>query len=185
MRYIFGLFITIGLIILLIILLVGGGGKPKVSKTSKTLDSYASTDAEVRMTIDGPVNGQPIHTQVRVTVDRDNVTYEQLQGYDGNVVKTQTYENTQEAYATFLLALAHAGYTKGNLDKALADERGFCPLGARYIFELNQGSHNIERFWTTSCGNPKTYEGNRGLTINLFQNQVPDYDGLTHNLVLY
>jgi hypothetical protein len=184
MRYIIGLLVTLGLIILLIVLLVGGGGKPKVPATSKTLDSYASTNAEARLTIDGPVNAASQHQQVRITIDRDNVTFEHLQGYDGNVVTMQRYANTESAYGAFLSALGHAGFTKGNTDKTVADERGYCPLGDRFVMELRQNEKDIERFWATSCGNPKTYAGNRALTVQLFRAQVPDYDTQIENITL-
>ena len=184
MRYIFGLLVVLGLLILLIVLLVGGGGKPKVPATSKTLDSYATTNAETRLTIDGSVNAQSIHNQIRITVDRNNVTYEQVQGYNGNVIKMQRFDNTENAYANFLSALTHAGFTKGNADKALADERGYCSTGDRYIFELSQNDKNIERFWATNCGNPKTYGGNANLTVELFKAQVPGYSDLTQSIVL-
>ncbi len=58
MRYFLGFFATILLILLVIILLFrGGGNKPKVP-TGKTLASYATTDAELRLTTDGPVNAE-------------------------------------------------------------------------------------------------------------------------------
>jgi hypothetical protein len=78
-----------------------------------------------------------------------------------------------------MLSLSHAGFTKGNADKALSDERGYCPLGSRYIFELiDENGKTIERYWATSCGKPKTYQGNVSLTRSLFQAQVPDYSRL-------
>lgn len=184
MRYFIGFFITIGLIILLIIMLVSGGGKPKVPTTSKTLDSYAVTSAQVRMTIDGPVNSDQQHQQVRVTVDRDNVTFEQIQGYGNNVVNLQHYANNQDAYAVLLLSLAHAGFTNGNITSKLQDERGYCPLGDRYIFEMVQDGKDLERLWATSCGSPKTYLGNLSLTISLLKAQVPNYSNLTENISL-
>jgi hypothetical protein len=183
MRYLIGFFITIGLIILLIIMLVSGGGKPKVPATNKTLTSYANSDAAASLVIDGPVNANSEHQAVRITVDRDNVTYEILRGYDGNVAEIKRFSNTENSYDVFLHALAHAGFTRGNTDPKLTDEKGYCPLGTRFVFEFNQGSDNIERFWTTDCG-PKTYQGNANLTIQLFKNQVPGYDNLSNNLNL-
>ncbi len=40
------------------------------------------------------------------------------------------------AYGAFLQSLAHAGFDKGDKDPALKDERGYCPLGNRYIYEI-------------------------------------------------
>jgi len=183
MRYIVGFLIMLGLVILLIILLFSGGSKPK-PPTAKTLDTYAGTNAQAILTIDGPINGASLHNQVRITVDRDNVVYEQIKGYDGDVVKMQSFSSTQNAYTSFLFALAHAGFTRGSLDKTLKNESGYCPFGDRYIFEVNQDAKTIERFWATSCGKPKSYLGNVAATLSLFQAQVPGYNDLTGDLDL-
>jgi len=168
----------------LIYLIFHGGSKPKVPVTHKTLDSYAVTDAQATLTIDGPINADQNHQGVKITVARDNVTFEQLQGYQGSVTNMQTFPNNVDAYTSFLLALAHAGFTQGNSSASLKDERGYCPLADRYIFEFQQDGQELERYWTTSCGSPKTYLGNTELTLTLFQAQVPGYDNLTQNISL-
>jgi hypothetical protein len=185
-RYVIGFIVAIGLIVLLIILLFSGGGnKSKVPNTSQTLESYSTSGSVIaRLTIDGPINAQQNHDEVQITVGRDDTEYAQLQGYDGSVVKSQTYSNSQNAYNVFLHALDHAGFTKGDTSSALADERGYCPTGDRYIFELINGSNDIERFWATSCGTPKTFNGNLNLNLTLFQQQIPDYGTLTENVNL-
>lgn len=185
MRYFVGFLITIGLLILLIMLLFrGGGDKAKVPTTSRTLDSYAATSAEVSLTTDGPINAASEHNQTRITVGRDQVVYDQIKGYDGNVTKTQAYENTQNAYKNFLLALSHAGFTKGETDPAFRDERGYCPTGNRYIMELYNEGKSLQRYWATSCGKPKSYLGNLSLTLTLFQAQVPNYSSMSQDLDL-
>jgi hypothetical protein len=184
MRYFIGFMVTLGLIILLIILLFRGGGKPSTTGAGKPLISYANTTAEAQLTIDGPVNAQQEHQQIKVSVSRDTVTFEQLQGYDGSVVNLQTFANTENAYDVFLHALTVANFTKGNPSSALRDERGYCALGDRYIFEFTQNSNDLERYWATSCGSPKSYLGSLNLTIDLFQKQVPNYSLLTQNVVL-
>ena len=187
LRYIIGFFITIGLIIFLIVLLVSGGkgSKPTVPSANKQLYSYYNTDAKARLTIDGLVNYQGVHQQVQITVSRTDVSYDQLQGYDGQVVKHQSSPNTQNAFAVFLHALGHTGFTKGDTSADLKDERGYCPLGQRYVFELVDGSKSVERFWATSCSStPKTYQGQIDNTIQVFKNQVQNYDDLTQDLNL-
>jgi len=184
MRYIIAFFVALGLLFVVLILLFNNSGKPKVVITPKTLDSYASTDAQVVMTIDGPVNASEVHEQVRVAVDSNDVTFEQIQGYDGNAVNSQSYANTENSYKTLLLSLAHAGFTQGNNDPNARDERGFCALGDRFVFELRQDGRDIERYWATSCGKPQTYLGSLNLTVTLFQKQVPNYSDLTQKLSL-
>jgi hypothetical protein len=183
MRYIIGFLITIGLIILLIVSLAGGGnnGKQKVPSSQKPLDSYASTSALVRMTIDGPINAQQKHDQIRITVGKDSATYEHLNGYDGSVKEAHTYPNTEAAYDNFLHALSVVGFTNGDNAPALRDERGQCPLENRYIYELIQGNADVFRYWTSDCNKPRTYNGLQTTTRTLFEQQIPDYDKLTSN----
>ena len=183
-RYFIGFVVTIGLVILLIYLVFHGGSKPKVPMTHKTLDSYSVTDAQAIMTIDGPINANQNHQGVKIIVSRDNVTFEQLQGYQGSVTNMQNFTNNVDAYSNFLVAIARAGFTLGNNNAGLKDERGYCPLGDRYNFELQQDGQELERYWTTSCGSPKSFLGNAQLTLTLFQNQVPNYDDLTQNITL-
>ncbi|MGC1176530.1 MAG: hypothetical protein WA843_00505 [Candidatus Saccharimonadales bacterium] len=183
MRYFIGFIVTLGLIIILILLLVtGGGSKSKTSTAPKTLTSYVDTDAEVRLLVDGPVNADQIHQRELITVGRYNVTFQQMQGYDNAIVNTQSYPSTRDAYAAFLHSLQHAGFTNVKTDPKLADERGYCPLGNRYVFELRQNDADIERYWATSCGKPKTFPGNTDMVITLFKAQIPDYDTLTQNI---
>jgi hypothetical protein len=183
MKYFLGFFITIGLIILLIILLVGGG-KPEVPSTSKALDTYSGTSAEASLLIDGPINARSKHQAIRITVGRDSVTYEELRGYDNNTVELKTFSNTENSYDVFLHALERAGFTNGDTSKALADEKGQCPQGNRYVFMLEQGGRTLERFWASSCGGAKSYLGNLETSLQIFQNQVPDYFELSRDIAL-
>ncbi len=186
MRYFVGFIITIGLIIVLILMLFGGGSKDKTKlpQSTKTLDSYSTTNAEARMTIDGPVNANQIHKKLQINVSKDEVTYKQYTGYEGKVTKRSSYQNNQNAYANFLRALAVAGFTRGSLDEQLKDERGQCPLGSRYIFEFIQDDKQIERYWATSCHGQKSFLGAFDINVQLFEAQVPDFDKVNNNFSL-
>lgn len=183
MRYIIGFLVTVGLLILLIVLLVTHHGP---SQTVTPLGNYATTSTVVRETIDGPVNAPQDHRQIQITVGRDNTTFDLIQGYDKTSLNTQVYPMTQAAYSAFLYSLQYAGYQKGNSDPKLKDERGYCPLGDRYVFEIIQDGQSIQRYWTTSCGGgaPSTFKGDFGMVVQLFQNQVPNYNSLTENVRL-
>lgn len=184
-RYFIGFIASIGLLVILIVLIFSGGSSPKkVPKTSKTLDSYATSGGSVVLTIDGPINAEQNHEQVRITVSGDSATFDHIKGYEGGVADTKSYPNNQDAYTNFLFALEKAGFNLGNTSSSLKDERGFCPLGDRYIFELQQDGEELQRFWATNCGGTKSYLGNVNLTLQLFQNQIPDYGNLTQNINL-
>lgn len=176
MKYILGFFVTILLLIILVMLLVfGGDDKKPVPNTSKTLDSYSKTDAITRLTIDGPVTAPEEHRATRISVTQTETKLEQLRGYDGEILDTKIYPNTQTSYLSFLRSLDLAGYTDGDTSEALKNDRGHCPLGKRYIFELQEKGKQLQRFWSTTCKGPKSYQGNTGLTVKLFEKQIPDY----------
>lgn len=185
MRYFFGYIITIGLLILLIVFLVGsGGGKPKTTGPVKLLNSYASTDTQVRLIIDGPITAAQDHQQLRITVSALGATLEHIVGYDGTVVGDQNFTNTQNAYYAFLTALMQANFTKGITSTTFPTDTGLCPLGDRYNFELIQNGQTLQNYWSTSCGGFSTFKGSVPLTLTLFRNQIPGYDGLTASVNL-
>lgn len=181
MKYLLGFFITVGLIILLIVLLVmGNGPKTQVPNSSKTLASYSNDQsALVRLTVDGPITSPQEHHASRITVSRDSTTYEQLVGYNGQITSTQTFGNTQTSYLSFLRAIQLAGFTRGDTAANLKNDRGFCALGSRYIFEFEADGKQLERFWSSSCGGASSFKGSTALNLALFRKQVPDYDKLT------
>lgn len=181
-RYIIGFVVTVFLLIVLVVLLIGGnigGGSSKkntkTTTTMKQLQDYSNSGAVVKVTIDGPVNAQQVHDQINITVGRDTTVINRNSGYDGNVVKTMTYTNTETAYNVFLNSLNKVGFDKGDNNKALKDDRGFCPIGNRYVFEIIENGQSVQRYWATSCGGTKTYLGQLGLTLRLFRAQAPDY----------
>jgi hypothetical protein len=183
-RYFVGFMVTVLLLIILIILLFhSNSGKTVVPVTNKPLYDYASTGASVRMTIDGPTNADEIHTQIEITVNQYDVTYDQIQGYQDTVVNMQQFRNNVSAYSAFLRSLSIAGFSEGINSSSLASEQGHCPLGDRYVFELMQDGSDIQRYWTTNCSNVNhTYLGNSVLTLDLFEAQVPKYSLLVQNL---
>ena len=184
MRYFLGFLVTMGLIILLIILLFRGASHPRQAITAKSLESYATTDAEVVLTIDGRVVYNHEHQQIRISVGRSNVNFKHIEGYEGSVKKSESFPNNENAYAVFLNALQHEGFTLGDNTRQFRDERGYCPEGQRYIYEIVQGDKIIQRYWSSTCGNPKTFNGSSDTIIELFKAQVPNYSDLTASIEL-
>jgi hypothetical protein len=185
-RYLVGFFITVGLIILLIVLIFSGGSNApskKVPSSGRTLESYAQTDAQVRFTIDGPINAVENHRQVQIIVDRNNAVFNLMKGYDGSVINNQSFGTTTTSYSAFLHGLEMLNFTKGDTsDKSLASENGHCPAGNRYGYDVLQNGRTIEHFWSTSCGGKGTYLGNAETTRFLFEQQIPHYRNLVSSV---
>jgi hypothetical protein len=180
-RLIFGLVGFIIFIVILVALFGGGGKKPAPLNQLKPLADYAETDATTSFTVDGIVNGDEMHRSIRITISSNQREVDVLQGYNPQVILSKTFVNNQEAYTVFLKSIGNSGFlAKNKKSRAPADPAGQCPLGFRYIFNLNQDGDDLSNLWTSSCG---TAVGNwgGGLTTvqTLFQDQIPDYETLT------
>jgi hypothetical protein len=179
MKFIIGFLVTIGLIILAFILIFrSSGGKPTVTATDIT--RYASTNVVMQFTIDGPVNADQTHRMTRITVGQNQVVMTTLQGYQNTVVQSKTYQNNTPAYTNFLHALQIQGFSKGSNVASLKDERGVCPLGSRFIYEVLDGAQDTERYWHSTCGTGN-FKGAYSTINALFIAQVPDYSSLAVN----
>ncbi len=181
-KYIIGFFIVLGLLVLLIVLLLGGskhGSTPK----SIYLPNYANKiNSSVSMTMNGPIVSNQTHNSLTITASSSDVTYNLYLGYDGNVVKSKVYNNTENSYRALLYALFYAGFDQGNNDPKLSNSTGYCAQGDVYIFTLTNNNQTISKYWASNCSStPSTYNGQLGSTISLFKQQVPDYYSLTSN----
>ena len=187
MRYFIGFLVTIGLIVLILFLLLTGGGK-KDQKAPHIfrVDDYAYSDTAVaEMIVDGALNADPDHNEIKIDVSKTTISVTVYQGYNQTVLNTQSFENNDRAFAVFMHALQHANFDKGNNSKALQDERGYCPAGTRTIYSLSTGEGQLMRYWQSSCGQG-TFKGNSSTVSYLFKQQVPsaDFSNLTKNLKL-
>lgn len=182
MRYIIGFIIGLGLIVLLFILIFRGPSTPP-SAQHKLVD-YANTSTVMQFVDDYTVNADQTHRRLITTVGRDQTTFTVEQGYQGTVMRTQSYGNNEASYAYFLQALQVAGYTNGDTNAKNTDYRGYCPTGRRFIFSIKDGANTIQQFWATSCGGAATFHGKTTTILDLFKLQVPDYDKLTSDVGL-
>jgi hypothetical protein len=188
-RAVFGFLAFIILIILIVILIFSGGGKKPANNSGpslKPLPNYSTTDATTSMTIDGQINGDDIHRAIRITVSQNQREMDIIQGYNGTVISSQTFGNNQAAYAVFLRAINNYGFLqKLKNTKAPADERGQCPLGNRYIFELAKDGSTLSRLWASDCSvTNATLGGNSQTLQTLFEGQITQYNTLTENVNL-
>ena len=96
MKYFIGYMVTIGLLILLIVFLIKSGGNNGPAVPAKTLDSHATSDADVSYLNSGPINAESLHREIKITVDNDYVTYQEIAGvkrpFDEKVVVSQLLE---------------------------------------------------------------------------------------------
>jgi len=151
------------------------------------LATYATTNAQASMEVQGPIVSAQEHTVVRITVDRTESLIEVMRGYDGQVTAQQAFPSSEAGYLQFLSALDRLGFTKGKTDPKLQDSAGSCPFGNTYTYRLTSAGDNIINFWTTSCsGGGGTYEGSRAETRQLFLRQIPpaDLSRLTRNAAI-
>lgn len=185
-KYVAAFLLAIGLIVVVIILIVHGltSGPSNSPAVPKKLTDYVGTSTAMQFTIDSPVTSTEKHEDVIINVSNYQATLTITQGYEGQVISSQSYPMSSEAYGIFLRALDYNGFTQGNNDPALKDERGRCALGDRFIYEIIDGSgDDVQRYWYTTCNNG-TFQGDVHVIRQLFVNQIPDYSKLTANVQL-
>lgn len=181
-RYFIGIVAVIALLIFLIVMIVNSNNKPTLPNSTATLQSYAHTNAVASVIIDGPITAPQTHNSVKILISNTSSTIELIKGYNNNIIKSQTFSNSEASYSAFLHSLEYAGFTQGNASPKLSNPSGYCPLGDRYTFELTQNNKTLEKYWSTNCGGtPNTFAGHLGLTLTLFQQQIPDYGNITQN----
>ncbi|MHB1864923.1 MAG: hypothetical protein ACYCPS_02020 [Candidatus Saccharimonadales bacterium] len=179
-RYVIGLLACIGLAILLAILLFTGGHKAAPSNVV-SLPSYANTNAQVKLVQDGPIVAPQNHNTMIITVDQYTANFQLIQGYNGNVISSKIYNNSENSFKNFLYALYYAGFSQG-MASNYKNDLGLCSTGDRYDFYLTENGQTLQHYWITGCSsNPKTFNGNFGLTMHLFETQIPDFNNLTSN----
>lgn len=188
MRYFVTFLIGIGLVILVIILMIRalfGGGTKQPTTPEINLSDYTNTNVVMRIDVWSQVQANQTHQQLRIDVSKYSADIYLYNGYDSVLVKNQTFASNPQAYADFLKGLQIAGYTKGNPDKALADWRGYCPGGTRYIYQIIDGAKTVQSYWATSCMNtqPKTFLGSSILVNSLYQAQIPNYTDFTSGTI--
>lgn len=151
----------------------------KQTSSSKKVDLLAAPGGNkaVQYTVRGPIVGNEQHQSIRITINRDDRRIEVLEGYNDNVIKSQTTKNTQEAYQAFIEAIYGAGFTNEVNGKDRGVEGQVCPLGRNFSFEVDPGRSGSFYSWSTSCSNKfGTFAGKRGTIDTLFRQQIPGYN---------
>jgi hypothetical protein len=184
MRYILGVAGLIIVLIVAIILIVTRSPSTSTQQGKKAiaLAEYADKDAKVVYTTRGRIVGEESFRSVRVSITRRERVYEVLSGYEDRVQDSKTFSNTDAAYSVFIKALDKAGFARQK-NTTIKDETGVCPLGRMFTYDLKEGSTNKEHLWDSSCNKQGSFGGDTSLVQQLFQNQIPDYNKMTENLI--
>jgi hypothetical protein len=191
-RYIIAVLVLFFILAAGIVLIAGRSSRDETPETTNTqqeapkqLYDYAtSPTARVVFTTQGRIVGDDQFQSIRITVSRSERKIEVLNGYTGRVESSKTFVNNEAAFDTFLRSLNLAGYTSTRQTK-LADERGVCPRGYRYVYELQDANAPTQRTWSVSCTAKEGSFGGSAATVRrLFQDQITDYKQLVRDVRL-
>ena len=158
----------------------------QISRDTKTVKTALSTihpadfsgnnNATIRWTQYGRLVGDDRRRAVRITISHNERKVELLTGYGEKVEKSITMPNDEKGYTDFLIALEKINFGQERSVKN-NDDRGACPLGQTYVYEIYDGSDQKMRRWSDSCNAADgPFAGNAGTTRQLFKNQITGYD---------
>lgn len=188
MRVVLAVLIGLGLIAIALILVfrafssLGGNDQPTdIGET--VLVQQADKNSEVRLTIQGPVVSEQEHRRVVISVTRNEARLQIIHGYQNTVASTSVFTNNEAAYAEFLSALDLLGFTRGDDNEALSDDRGHCPTGIRYVLQAS-GTDLNTRYWASTCRDEANSAANVSTVRTLFEAQIPNYSELTQDVDL-
>ncbi|HSX06178.1 MAG TPA: hypothetical protein VLG92_00470 [Candidatus Saccharimonadia bacterium] len=174
-RNLLAVLVGAGLMVLLIVVLFKAiFGHAAAPQKQVDVTKYADTNAAVTLLMDGPTNLDQNHYQVKITVDAMHSEIDVLQGYQGNVIKSQSYPSNVAAYGAFLQSLRLLGFAHGKATHL--DNRGYCPNGSRYTYSFDGAGADQFSFWSTSCGGQGTFQGSPLGVRQLFESQIPGHD---------
>ena len=182
------LLIIIFAIVAIVFFSRGDGGNTRdsapASRMTEVADYDENSSASVSWTMQGRIVGEDQFRSVRITVTPRSRTVELLNGYNQISERQQEFGNTPEAFRTFARALDLANFGKERT-VAVADVRGVCPLGNRYIYRISEGAKEVMRSWSTTCQTTDgPFSGNPILVAQLFKNQITDYHKFMNNVQL-
>lgn len=176
--------VTLAVILLLITGIVfivrsGSSNSGVVPNTGTKLDDYTSnTNAEIRYTIEGPINAAENHRSIAMRVSPTIRQIDIIRGYQGEVINTKSYDNNQGAYSDFLDALTRVGFTNERRLASGVNATAVCPLGNRTHYQVVDAGKDVMNLWSASC-TEGSFAGNISQTTSLFQAQFPDYSKIT------
>ncbi len=185
MRYIL---ITFGVVLLIIFGVVifnrdsGQPNNPAGRRAIKLSDYVTNNNASVEYTVQGPIIALENHRSISIRISPTTRVIDVLTGYQGQVLRSQTYANDNNSYSDFLAALGRTGFTRERRLGGNINTQSICPTGNRSFYVINDNNKDVMNLWTASC-TKGTYAGST-VTNNLFKAQIPDYTTITSGVNL-
>lgn len=185
MKYLVSVGIFLVVIMIAIVLLMSRTPRREDRQEVRTMQAtdYLNDTSKMIYTLQGPVVGDDARRSVRITIDSDSRTIEQIDGYQGKVVKSQSFTNNKEAYSYFLASLDKVGYTDERRTRN-PDSQGACSRGQTYLFQITDSTQLMMDRWSASCSGMGTYGGNTANTRILFENQITTYNQFVSDIDL-
>lgn len=186
MRYVLGIFGFIILAIVAVVLIstaTRDRSPEQVGKAQVDVSEFADKSATFTMTNLGEIVGQDQFRSIRISITPTERRFQVLAGYDNAVQSEQVFSNVQSAYSAFAEALDNAGYSRQR-DSVVTDVTGACPLGERFVYQINESGNEVLNLWSSTCRGQGNFGGNRTLVQSLFKNQIPNYNDLVKDVDL-
>ncbi len=179
-RYIFGFVIAFALLIVILILVFSN---PSSNNTTISITKDYNFSSSVELTIQGPIVADSEHNFDQIIVNSGNVTFNLYKGYSGNnLISSKIFNNSPQSYFAFLNSLKLAGFEDVSNNPNLKNSSGYCSYGDVYDFKLTQDNKDVLNAWSTNCSStPHTLLGDSNYIVQLFENQVPNYNTLVQN----
>ncbi len=186
MKYLLGVFATVFVLIASIFWVVNRGSNDAVKPVEKAtvLTEYADSSAKAIYELHGELVANEQRQAVRITVDRNQRTFEVLDSYNQNVVSTKSFTNNSAAFEEFVYGLSRAGFISKQTAR-FDSEKGVCPRGNITIYKLSDHGSEISRLWSGSCSKTAgSFDGNSRTVKGLFEAQIPKYRDLVRDVEL-
>lgn len=188
MRYILGVFgfIILGVLAVVLISTTTSDRASTQLEGQKRVDiaEFANKTATFSQTTQGKIVGNDDFQSIRISISPTERRIQILKGYNDVVESEQVFGNTPAGYEVFAHALSKAGYS---LQRRSKNEEflGSCPLGRRFLYQLNENGNQVLNLWSSTCGHKEgTFGGDVATVQQLFKNQIPQYSTITRDISL-
>ncbi|HUD03540.1 MAG TPA: hypothetical protein VMR51_02015 [Patescibacteria group bacterium] len=182
------LILGVAVFVILLIFIIFGLNRPVTTTNNSKpviMSDFADTNADVIYTTEGIINGDELHRIIKITVDKNSRMVEVISGYQGTIIKSESFTNNSSAFKAFLASLQAEGFIAKRSKPGSTNSLGQCPLGTKYYFDSTGITGAPGDLWITSCSAKiGTFAGSLNSVQQLFQLQIPDYNNIVSGVNL-